>query len=78
MPQYGPAQLIHNGKVTNSDVRFRNLISVRGNGFNKEVIITSLKSSHSGKYEVRDRSDNLVSTTMLQVDGEPQDAWKCS
>lgn len=77
-PHYGPAQLIHDGNITNSDLRYRGLISFRGNGSNKEVIIVSLKSSHSGIYEIRDRSGNLVSSTVLQVDGESQDALKCS
>lgn len=78
MPHYGPAQLIYHGKITNSDVRYRDLISFRGNGSNKEVIIVGLKSSHSGIYELRDRNDNLVSSTVLQVAGESQDAFKCS
>lgn len=77
-PHYGPVQLIHDGKVTNSDLRYRGLISLRGNGSNQEVIIVSLTSSHSGIYEIRDRSGNLVSSTVLQVGGESHDALNCS
>lgn len=77
MSHYGPAQLVHDGEVTNSDVRFRDLITLKGNGSKKEIIIGNLKSSHSGLYEIRDRSHNLVSSTVLQVAGGSQVALKC-
>lgn len=77
-PHQGPALLIHEGKILNSDLRYRGLISFRGNGSNKEVVIESLNLGHRGLYEIRDEEGNLVSSTMLEVFGESQDSFTCS
>lgn len=75
---YGPVQLIREGKITDSDLRYKGLISFRVDGSNKQVVIVSLTPGHSGVYEIRDKDGNLVSTTVLQVGGESQDLLKCS
>lgn len=77
-PYYGPVQLIREGKITDSDLRYKGLISYRVDGSNKEVVIGSLTPRHSGVYEIRDKDGNLVSSTVLQVSGESRDLLKCS
>lgn len=77
-PYYGPVQLIHGGKITDSDLRYKGLISFRMDGSTKKVVIVSLTPRHSGVYEIRDKDGNLVSSTVLQVGGESQDLLKCS
>lgn len=77
-PYYGPVQLIREGKITDSDLRYRGLISFRADGSKKKVVIVSLNPGHSGVYELRDKDGNLVSSTVLQVGGESQDLLKCS
>ncbi|XP_011608972.2 uncharacterized protein [Takifugu rubripes] len=74
-PYYGPVQLIREGKITDSDLRYKGLISFRVDGSKKEVVIVSLTPGHSGVYEIRDKDGNLVSSTVLQV-GEKQNKWK--
>lgn len=63
-------QLIRDGHITNSDMRYRSLISIGRNGSIDEVVIVRLTLRHDGVYEIRDRDGNLVSSTTLQVIGE--------
>ncbi|XP_076595584.1 uncharacterized protein LOC143326017 isoform X1 [Chaetodon auriga] len=66
-PPRGPVQLIHEGQITDHDMRYRGLISLGRNGTINEVVIGRLTSRHDGVYEIRDRDGNLVSSTLLQV-----------
>lgn len=74
-PHHVPARLIKEGKITGTDMRYRGLISFRANGSSKEVVIESLTLGHSGVYEIRDGKQYLVSSTVLEVNGERQDAF---
>lgn len=76
-PPRGSVRLIHEGQITDYDMRYRGLITLGRNGTVNEVVIARLTSRHDGVYDIRDRDGNLVSTTLLQVIGELLDVFKC-
>ncbi|XP_072251902.1 uncharacterized protein [Leuresthes tenuis] len=75
-PPRGPVQLIHEGQITDHDLRYRGIISLIRNGSIHQVVITRLTSRHDGLYEVKDENGNLVSSTHLHIIERRGGSWR--
>ncbi|KAM4555233.1 uncharacterized protein PAE49_014355 isoform 2-T2 [Odontesthes bonariensis] len=75
-PPRGPVQLMHEGQITNHDLRYRGIVSLSRNGSIHQVVITRLMPMHDGLYEVKDENGNLVSSTHLHMIEKKEGFWR--